>query len=154
MNAKHYVPLILAAFLAGACDEEVSYNDTATDIYVDTGDETGDVIEDVPEDTEPADTAPTDTGGDDLPIGDMPGGDQTCTEVWTCLEGCGDDTACVTACVTEVCFISRDPLNTLLACKNASCFTHCRTDLTDELCLTCLDLNCPDELAACESAGC
>lgn len=151
MSIKHLPLVLILALGLAACDETLTAIDTGTDIYVDLGDDSED---DVPEDTAVdtiTDTG-TDTGGE--PMVDMPGGDQTCSEVWTCLEGCGDETACITACVTEVCFISRDPLNTLLACKNTNCFVHCRDDLTAELCLTCIDLNCPDEKAVCESAGC
>ena len=83
------------------------------------------------------------------------GGDQTCSEVWTCLEGCeGDDTMCVTRCVSEVCYASRPALNELLSCKNSHCRAHCLADLTDDLCVTCLDLNCGDEVAACEAGVC
>jgi hypothetical protein len=86
--------------------------------------------------------------------GESVGGDDNCSEVRTCLEGCEpDDTMCVTVCVSNVCDSSRTALNSLLSCKNTSCRMHCE-DWTADLCTTCLDLNCGDQVAACAAAGC
>jgi hypothetical protein len=140
--------------LTQACDESVSYNDTGTESDT-TPDITADSEPDVAPDTEVdpgPDTTPPDTTTDS--VEDGVGGDQTCGQVWDCLELCdGDDTMCITRCVSEVCYSSRPMLNELLSCKNAHCRAHCM-DLTADLCNTCLDLNCADEVAACEGGSC
>ena len=145
-SRTRYIILVLAAN-AWACDAPASYGDatdTLPEITVDIEDSASDTDDDGPADTV---DLPADPGGDST-------GTLSCSAVVDCLEACAaDDTACVTDCVSQVCDPSKTAMYALLSCKGTHCSIQCE-EMEAETCITCMEIQCGDEVTACEAAGC
>ena len=82
------------------------------------------------------------------------GSGQTCSEVMTCAQACGNDVTCINACRAAGCQTAQDGFDDVLGCMLGTCFGDCGTDPTSQACQTCLALNCVMEISACISDQC
>ena len=140
--------LALAALALGpsaACESEHTYYDVEEDEAgadeADAAGETGDEDGETPDET--AD------GEEDAPVDVGP--PLSCSEVLTCLQGCGTDDACVTDCRSRVCPEHATMLETLMACVDANCATQC-ADRSSTDCLSCAASSCGADGMACNLA--
>ena len=128
MRHDRHAPLLaLAAFALCApagCESEHTYYDVEG--------ETSDAPDDAPDDSGP-------------PL--------SCPEVLTCLQGCGTDDACVTACRTRVCAANTTVLDALMNCIDTYCATEC-VDRSSTDCQNCGTSSCSTEGLACYTATC
>jgi hypothetical protein len=149
MRHDRYAPLLALAVLAlcasAGCESDHTYYDVAADTLD---------VPDAAEGTEgDGDETPSEAGDaeDEAPVDSGP--PLSCAEVLTCLQGCGTDGACVTACQTRVCAANTTLLDALMTCIDANCATEC-ADRSSTDCSNCGTSSCATEGFACYTATC
>ena len=73
----------------------------------------------------------------------------------TCAGNCaGGDMVCIQACQTAGCATGQTLSQDVVTCASTSCLMDCLSGVGSTACQTCLNTNCPTEMAACLADNC
>ncbi|MCK5800213.1 MAG: hypothetical protein KAI47_23645 [Deltaproteobacteria bacterium] len=133
----------MVAFI-GACSDDTG---TKPAIYLDSGADTGGVVTDTGGVVADTGGVVADTGG---PATD------TCMDIVSCVDACGTDQTCATACVSKGTADAQAKFQAVLTCFDGAikgtCATQCANQ-SDPACGTCVKTECAAENTACQGGG-
>lgn len=81
-------------------------------------------------------------------------GTATCSEVFECLNTCGQDQACVNTCFESGCYDAQLQAQAVYNCMLTNCTIECGADPNSQACTQCIGVNCGTEAQACYMGTC
>jgi hypothetical protein len=80
-------------------------------------------------------------------------GGTTCSQILTCIYGCGDFLQCPNNCIADGCYEAQQQAQAVLSCLITNCVMDCLNP-SDPACQQCLMSSCSGELLTCMTGTC